>query len=169
MTCHPQTPATAVKSIEASVERTPDRVRLEFRMACQTDEVVLPDRATRPERRDGLWQTTCFEMFVGGDSYCEFNFSPSLNWAAYDFDGYRAGSKPRPVSRAPEIAVEGTQDCLVLRATLFDTHLAGRLALAAVIEETDGTKSYWALVHPPGQPDFHHPACFAATLPAPGA
>ncbi len=44
-----------------------------------------------------------------------------------------------------------------------------RLGLSAVIEETDGTKSYWALAHPAeGPPDFHHPDCFALTLPAPG-
>lgn len=39
-----------------------------------------------------------------------------------------------------------------------------RVGLCAVIEETDGTKSYWALRHPPGPPDFHHPDCFALTL-----
>ena len=42
-----------------------------------------------------------------------------------------------------------------------------KIALSAVIEETDGTKSYWALRHPPGAPDFHHPDCFALTLEAP--
>ena len=40
------------------------------------------------------------------------------------------------------------------------------IGLSAVIEETDGTKSYWALRHPPGPPDFHHPDCFALELPA---
>ena len=44
-----------------------------------------------------------------------------------------------------------------------------RIALSAVIEEVDGTKSYWALRHPPGAPDFHHPDCFALELPAPEA
>jgi hypothetical protein len=34
-----------------------------------------------------------------------------------------------------------------------------------VIEERNGRKSYWALAHPPGEPDFHHPACFALELP----
>ena len=38
-------------------------------------------------------------------------------------------------------------------------------AFRAVIEEKDGTKSYWALAHPPGEPDFHHPDCFALDLP----
>jgi hypothetical protein len=39
-----------------------------------------------------------------------------------------------------------------------------RLGLAAVIEETSGRKSYWALGHPPGQPDFHHSDCFACEI-----
>jgi hypothetical protein len=35
-----------------------------------------------------------------------------------------------------------------------------------VIEAADGGKSYWALAHPPGRPDFHHAAGFAAHLPS---
>ena len=40
-----------------------------------------------------------------------------------------------------------------------------RASLAAVIEEEDGAKSYWALAHPPGKSDFHHTDCFVARLP----
>ena len=47
-------------------------------------------------------------------------------------------------------------------------HVDAAIALSAVIEETDGTKSYWALRHPPGPPDFHHPDCFALRIPAVG-
>jgi hypothetical protein len=36
-----------------------------------------------------------------------------------------------------------------------------RIGLAAVIEETHGHKSYWALAHPPGKADFHHSDSFA--------
>jgi hypothetical protein len=52
-------------------------------------------------------------------------------------------------------------------APFADTSLT--LGLSAVIEEKDGTKSYWALAHPPGKPDFHHKDCFALTLPAPSS
>ena len=47
--------------------------------------------------------------------------------------------------------------------------LPWQLGLTAVIEEEGGHRSYWALAHAPGKPDFHAPTCFAATLPAPGA
>ena len=37
--------------------------------------------------------------------------------------------------------------------------------LSAVIEEVDGTRSYWALAHPAGCPDLRHPDCFVLELP----
>ena len=41
--------------------------------------------------------------------------------------------------------------------------IAAGLGLSAILEEEDGTISYWALAHPPGRPDFHHPDCLALT------
>ncbi len=40
------------------------------------------------------------------------------------------------------------------------------IGLSAVIEELDGRKSYWALAHAPGKPDFHQRTCFVLQLPA---
>jgi len=63
--------------------------------------------------------------------------------------------------------------CFELRASLDLNRLADlpsngpwRLGLSAVIEEAGGGRSYWALAHPPGKPDFHHSDCFALELPA---
>ena len=42
-----------------------------------------------------------------------------------------------------------------------------RLGLTAVVEETGGRISYWALAHPAGRPDFHRADCFVLELPAP--
>jgi hypothetical protein len=62
--------------------------------------LVVPARADRPERTDGLWQTTCCEMFLRqAAGYREINLSPSGNWAAYGFDGYRSGMAPAPLPR----------------------------------------------------------------------
>jgi hypothetical protein len=44
-----------------------------------------------------------------------------------------------------------------------------RLGVSAVIEETSGRKSYWALTHTPGKADFHHADGFSLTLPPPEA
>ena len=133
--------------------------------------LVVPAIAQQPERTDGLWRTTCLELFLmpaDAGHYFEFNFSPSTQWAAYAFDGYRTGMTPLALATPPQIArLENgvTVTCDLGGVTSGTPHIG----LAAVIEETGGTKSYWALAHPPGPPDFHHPACFAATLPAPRA
>jgi hypothetical protein len=41
-----------------------------------------------------------------------------------------------------------------------------QLGLSAVIEEKIARKTYWALRHPPGRPDFHHSDGFALEIPA---
>jgi hypothetical protein len=73
---------------------------------------------------------------------------------------------------APRIDVQLEQGSYVLQASLalkrgssLPPNAAWRIGLSAVIEETNGLKSYWALAHPPGKPDFHHKDCFAHTLP----
>lgn len=138
--------------------------------------VLVPSPMPEAGRADGLWKTTCFEAFVAlaGGGYLEFNFSPSGEWAAYRFDGYRAGQTDLALPTPPQIEVMRGSDTLELTATLDTRGLplpadaAWQVGLSAVIEEADGTKSYWALAHPPeGPPDFHHPACFALELAAP--
>jgi hypothetical protein len=52
------------------------------------------------------------------------------------------------------------------RARDLPVDVPWRLGLSAVIEEKGGSKSYWALAHPPGAPDFHHQEAFALELSA---
>ena len=74
------------------------------------------------------------------------------------------------VSVSPLISHEHGDRYFVLTVTMEQPPQGlDRIGLSAIIEETDGAKSYWALAHPPGKPDFHHPTCFAATLAPPGA
>jgi hypothetical protein len=133
-------------------------------------ELRLPPVAAAA-RTDELWRHTCFEAFVDAtpdDGYYEFNFAPSTQWAAYRFDGYRSGMRVATEIGAPRIEGQSASDCYTLRAELdlssFSVNARWRLGLSAVIEETNGRKSYWALVHPPGKADFHHADCFACEL-----
>jgi hypothetical protein len=127
------------------------------------------------KRRDGLWQTTCFELFVkkaDTDSYFEFNFSPSTEWAAYKFARYRHEQSDLSLSVDPFIERGLDNDQYVIEVDVDLSDVPGQplqIGLSAVIEESDGTKSYWALAHPPGAPDFHHGDCFAAQLAAPSS
>ena len=159
---HPAAPPFAIEDIE--VQFTPGALSFTVRGA-----VPLMPPPARAVRTDGLWRTTCFELFVrlGDDpGYYEFNFSPSTAWAAYRFDEYRSGIRDHSIA-APGIEPIEHGIRVTFDAGLFDGRDAA-IALSAVIEETDGTKSYWALRHPPGAPDFHHPDCFALRIPAVG-
>jgi len=164
---HPDTPCDAVDSIDVEVRRDDRRLILCNRVNGQIRDIRVP-AASSPTSTDQLWKHTCFEVFLRseGDGYSEFNFSPSTEWAAYAFSGYREGMQPLTHTPLPEIETEVNNNSFELRAILtLDTTAVLRLGLSAVIEETNGRKSYWALAHPFGKPDFHHPDCFALELP----
>jgi hypothetical protein len=202
---HPAFPPTAVSSVAFTyVWRNAGQFAFDFVVPVSPTALLLPEPEP-PRRADGLWEKTCFELFLmdpATGSYLEFHFAPSGLWAAYRFEDYRAGRSDLEV--APPLIVTGdpaqfklateahlraigldeesirllaeaspempepTQ--VVLRAVLDDPGLdEGRSwigGVAAVIEEADGAKSYWALAHPPGKPDFHHRDCFQLELPA---
>jgi len=174
LVAHPDHPPLAVSSIEARIiGRDPNWLRVRWRVE-GTQQLVVSAFAGRG-RTDDLWQTTCFELYLkprGGEAYCELNLSPSERWNAYDFDGYRLGMRERPFPREPECTIrQGSSfaifDAAIPIAGLPEADCA--MGLSAILEEQGGVKSYWALTHGEGKPDFHAPACFAAELPAPDA
>ena len=124
--------------------------------------------------------------------YHELNFSPSGAWAAYAFEAYRTpchpptGTSPglrenagataesAPLANAsldPQVSVRRGAGQLELEALIrldrlspMYSRAALTLAVSAVIEDEEGVLSYWALAHPPGKPDFHHPHAFVFDL-----
>jgi hypothetical protein len=170
LTCHPQTPSQSVRQIDVVAEETKNGgLMLAFVLAGDISALSIPE--SRPPRRaDLLWQHTCFEAFVmagEGPGYREYNFSPSGEWAAYDFRAYRDGGVLEN-EHAPGIVVRKTMDRLELGAEIGHGLLPQgrplRLGLSAVVEDAAGKISYWALRHPPGKPDFHHIDNFAVQL-----
>jgi hypothetical protein len=172
LTCHADTPSR-LESVEVAIEISAEgHLWLRYDVQGPLCEIAVPDPEL-PDRATGLWATTCFELFArrsqsGG--YAEFNFSPSSQWAAYSFVGYRCGMADLELAEPPQIGLDASEDHLALEAmVLLSPEWRGdelQIGLSAIIEEADGAKSYWALQHPPGAPDFHHPDCFALELPA---
>ena len=136
-----------------------------FGVGAPADRFVIP--AGSEGRADDLWQTTCFEAFLkaeGDDAYQEWNFAPSGQWSAYSFEAYREGRADAEV-KAPYIRMEDNLTWWTLGATIaVEAGIAWQLGLSAVLEEKDGTTSYWALTHVGERPDFHDPRCFTARL-----
>ena len=149
-----------VQDVEVDLSIHEGRLHLIYRVQAEDSCILWPSPGIA-ERRDGLWQHTCFEVFIAADhGYREYNFAPSGAWAAYDFTSYREGMMPAAVS-PPEInMVAGT----ALKAVIDVPAPAARLAISAVIELRDGTRSYWALHHGADKPDFHHPDSFTLRL-----
>ena len=170
---HPHYPPGAIDSVEVDFIMT-GRSSAELRFLVRGAGLSAAAPAV-PRRADNLWKTTCFELFlrpVTGDAYFEFNFSPSTQWAAYAFDSHRQGRRDLPQAVEPRIDREPAASTSAQYRLHAEVHFseippaALRTGLSAIIEEMDGTKSYWALAHPLGEePDFHDPACFALELP----
>src|SRR5215469_5410640 len=174
LTAHGADPGGPVRGIAVDVRLTPERVLLcHYTLDGDLTRLRVPQLGGG-ERTDGLWQHTCFEAFIaaaGAPGYYEFNFSPSRDWAAYHFEGYRSGMSAAPLQGPPDLAVHCGGDRLELTANvplaglgrLQDAPLL-RLALAGVCEAADGRLTYWAQQHAPGKPDFHHPRGFILEL-----
>ena len=186
---HPTTEATPARSVVAEVgrARTLERrwrgagpsLELRFRLEGHIAALAVPARAPTAFA-DRLWEHTCFEAFVKPDAspaYWEFNFAPSGEWARCAFSSYREPA-PRatdaPGPRAPRMRWSASPESLALDVSIELEEMQGqeraplRIALAAVVEARDGSRSYWALRHPAPAPDFHHADGFAIALAPPG-
>lgn len=159
-------------AVAAMICRDGDGLVFSFVLEGAWDGLCLAEVAGRPLRQDGLWQSTCFECFIGeasGPGYWEINLAPSGHWQCYRFSDYRQG-----------MAVEALVVDLASIVTVAGPRwrIAGRLAglpplavdqplvagLGCVLEGQDCRKSYWALAHYGNQPDFHLRRSFTVKL-----
>jgi len=174
---HPSTPGAVALGVRAAAARTqPGQLALRYRIEGELARLrIPPPRAPAPGER--LWQHLCCEAFVapasaraaagsaagpGVGPYREFNFSPSGEWGAFEFQRHREGG-PLAVPD-PGIAVRTDGQAFELSASVEVEAAKLRVALCVVIEDLDGALSYWALRHPAPRPDFHHPDGFALEI-----
>ena len=183
LACHASSIAGGVHDLQVHVGQAhigtarSGMLDLRYLLTADMSRVRVATRVT-PRRADELWTHTCFEAFVkwsAAVAYVEVNLAPSTEWAIYSFQGYREGMTPVETIPPPRIEVrtdterfelEATIDLSALRPPPRDSASNTRvqLALAAVIEDENGRLSYWALGHPQGKPDFHHPDSFTLEL-----
>ncbi|THF62802.1 DOMON-like domain-containing protein [Pseudothauera nasutitermitis] len=170
---HPATGAGAATRVETDIDLHP-RGGLLLRYAVEHDGGLRIPAIQPSGPADELWRHTCCEAFItvaGETAYREFNFSPSGQWAVYDFARYRARSDAAPpAGTAPQILVTAMPQRLELAiqvpAALLPAAPPGRqwmLGLSAVTEDGGGLH-YWALRHPAVQADFHDRRGFALAL-----
>jgi hypothetical protein len=84
---HRDSLCSAATQIEVKVTHERGGLGLSYSVTGRIGDLRLPPVVVSA-RTDELWRRTCFEAFVRpspGETYYEFNFSPSTQWAAYRF------------------------------------------------------------------------------------
>jgi hypothetical protein len=137
--------------------------------------VLWPPTKTKASRRDGIWQSTCMELFLSTPSmqrYWEYNFCPSGDWNIYQLSGYRSNLQADASCRQPSITQRtqsGGYELAVITqlppALIHQQELI--LAITAVVEQRNGQLSYWALQHGGSEADFHRRDGFQLRLQQP--
>jgi hypothetical protein len=169
---HPLKPFTlkADFSLDFEAERRAGGIHFEFRLS-DFSQLKFPDLQPAParKRRDELWRSTCFEIFVGAKdqtAYLEMNLSPTGDWNTYAFTNYRAGMSASADAVAPLVSLEKKNGVIIRGLLHSGESMRGPLALsaAAVLEYENGAIEYWALKHAGSRPDFHLRESFILAL-----
>jgi len=158
-------------AVTASLQWRNGQLALSYRIVGPLATLRLPRPAAAAQRRDGLWQHTCCEIFIAAadtPAYFELNFSPGGDWAAYAFSSYRQPVQAVCLGAPPSIETQTEAAGFSLHATLDTSFLplarVWHVGLSCVIEDTDDQRSYWALKHAEERPDFHLRESFVLTL-----
>jgi hypothetical protein len=159
-------PNASIPAIEvkAHARRENGLLHIQYRLTGETWKIRLPDTSKTPGRKVDLWSNTCFEFFLAlpdDPQYWEFNLSPSGDWNAFRMDAYRqVGFQEETLVKWLQLetwkeAGSITLDASVELSPLIPENRPLQLGISSVIEGVDQHKTYWSLVHPRPQPDFH--------------
>jgi hypothetical protein len=157
--------------VEGNIQRQADTLAIHYELS-DPDSIASISSAALPTRKNGLWEETCFEFFLGvqgSDRYWEFNLSPAGHWNIYRFDGYRQGMQDETAWDRLPFKVRQHSGSVMLDLDLDLSPIAGatqklEFAIAAVIKLKTGATSYWALTHYAPQADFHQRKSFTIKL-----
>lgn len=147
---------------------------LHYRLSGPLQELQLAAPSSRPARRDGLWQSSCFEAFVavaGESGYWEINLAPSGDWNLYRLQSYRTGLAAEALIETLPFALQRQPSQLQLSleldlSGLLPATAALEISITSVLEHRRLGCSYWALRHAGPEPDFHRRESFQPLPPA---
>ncbi len=171
-------PGDAIGRVCGQIHVTAARLMLHYRLEGATRKWRFPpgrEAGMPPQRRNGLWRSTCCECFFGPadeSRYWEVNVSPSGHWNLYHFSSYRTGmTAEQRIDEIPAVISRHDDHCLEVHAgfslrglPLLEIRML-RIAVAVIVEEKTGAMHYFALTHPDAHADFHHPGSFTLKVP----
>jgi hypothetical protein len=149
--------------ITGKIGRISNTLFISYELLGPIAELVIPAQRKMPGRKNGLWETTCFEFFFiaeNADNYWEFNLSPGGNWNVYSFTSYRQGMREEPVIASLPFSIQIHPESLRISLELslekiVPVEQSLKAGISAVIKFTDGRVTYWALSHAGPEADFH--------------
>jgi hypothetical protein len=147
---------------------------IQYSLSGKIDDILLPVLNPNPCRKQELWLGTCFEFFLARPDqpqYWEFNFSPSGDWNVFHMDAYRRiGFHEEDLIQNPCLDIGSEVDCFELEAAMDLSPILApetliQAGVTAVVQSRPGpNETYWALIHPRPQADFHLRESFILTL-----
>jgi hypothetical protein len=146
-----------------SIIRNANLLTIHYALLGDLENIEIPPPVDISERQHELWETTCFEFFVGiknSPRYWEFNLSPAGHWNVYRFDDYRQGMQEEMAIMSLPFIMRRQSDALLLKLEVdLDKFIPVQefldIAITSVIQLKGGNVSYWALKHCSEQADFH--------------
>ena len=151
-------------SITGKISLQKNILTLQYSLAGEIEDVLLPSTSLNPTRKDELWKSTCFEFFVAikdQSQYWEFNMSPSGDWNIYHMEAYRRVGF-REETSIQQLPFEGQSEAGVFHLNgqvdlhpILEPDQFLELGITAIVQVKDGRETYWALTHPASIPDFH--------------
>lgn len=153
--------------VTGAISRTAGIIAVSYILQGPLSNIMIPSSAV-PARHNRLWEKTCFEFFLapaGSEQYWEFNLSPAGHWNVYHFESCREGMKEEPAISSLPFRIHNQSDRFTLTLELDVTHIIKtdqllKAGISAVIQFNDGNMTFWSLVHPGSQPDFHNRGSF---------
>ena len=151
-------------NITGNIVRDGNQLNLDYLLQGDLSTVIIPSPAKIPTRKHELWQTTCFEFFIGiehSPKYWEFNLSPTGDWNIYRFSNYRQEMEEETAFTSLPFKVIQQLNSLNINLEInldliIEQNTALEIGISTVIESSEGTISYWALTHPEKIADFHN-------------
>jgi hypothetical protein len=170
---HPLIPFSAYSmrySVKAKAERVKNKLFLVFELTDPHNEILWQAQKDI-NRQDYLWESTCFEAFIGAphqSQYYELNLSPTRAWNLYRFTDYRTPNNMPPIAVLEHALIKFDVDgkTISVEIDLTALKLADieiQLGLTAVIKASD-TLHYFAIRHPVLHADFHNQQGWAIRL-----
>jgi len=159
----PDTPVPDI-TINGKILRQNNLLTVQYTLTGSLEDIFLPSPSVDPTRKLELWKATCLEFFLAvkdSPDYWEFNLAPSGDWNVYHMDAYRRiGFREETSIQQLQIETDKAPNAFRLNAAVDMNPLirVGQIlevGIAAVIQNRVESETYWALMHPAPEADFH--------------